>query len=84
MAAIDLEIINLPYHRSVQYQMAGITFLIVYGAREPVSDYLLDADTTESVATLNRDDWLTEYLLADRADERRRLFHELSRLGRHG
>lgn len=84
MTAVDLKVIDLTYHGPVEHQVTRVALLLVYGAREPVPDHLLDAGTTERVAALHRDDRLAEDPLTDGADEGWRLLHELGRLARHG
>ena len=65
MATVDVEILNLAHHCSVQNQLAGVTLLVVQGAVPTVSDQLLDTGPAEGVPTLDGDDWLNEDLLAD-------------------
>lgn len=83
MATVDWEVLNLTNHGPVQHQLPRVALLLVYGAREPVLDYVLDTHPTESVPTLDWNDGLPENLLADRAHEGWRLLHEFGRFGRH-
>jgi hypothetical protein len=65
MATVDVEVIDLTHHGSVQHQLARVTLLLVKGTLSAVFDQLLYACPTEGVSTLDGNDWLNEDLLAD-------------------
>ena len=65
MATIDVEVLNLAHHGSIQHQLARVTLLVVQGTVSAIFDELLYTGPTEGVATLDGDDWLNEDLLAD-------------------
>lgn len=65
MATVDLEVLDLAHHSSIQHQLTGVTLLVIQGTVLAVFDQFLYTGPAEGVPTLDGDDWLNEDLLAD-------------------